>query len=412
MSSIGAAGAPSGGALTNKGNAGSNALSVSALAAETVTAPTGLRSTVSTTTSITLVWSPSTSTAGTIARYEIYNGAALAGTSTTTTYRVMGLTADQAYTFSVKAVDSAGNISASSSSVTVYAVADANEPDNTAATALPINYGTLYFSMISSSTDVDYYKFTALSSVNHVTVSVPSIKNYDVILYDSAMNVVASGTKPTGEWEEVTFPVTPGNVYYIKVLGVSGQYMTAIYQLYLSQVVKQYVYNSPGQLLQTYVQKGLYRHQTDMLYDSNGNLTRKLMSKQILGYRDMDTSPAYSPFDNAGYSGLIGLDANNRSVSVDLGSSRGIAKAELTDSDNTTRLSQGNYVIYKSNDNITYTAVTGWLFSASVVNGRMVHAFTFNGLSARYLRITTNFADASPTFYIKLQDDMKLYLNS
>ncbi|MBK9224709.1 MAG: fibronectin type III domain-containing protein [Flavobacterium sp.] len=50
--------------------------------------------------------------------YDVYQELALKGSTTTaTTFAVSGLSASTAYTFSVKAKDAAGNISASSNTV-------------------------------------------------------------------------------------------------------------------------------------------------------------------------------------------------------------------------------------------------------------------------------------------------------
>ncbi|MGO4537908.1 fibronectin type III domain-containing protein [Paenibacillus sp. 2TAB19] len=83
------------------------------------TAPTGLTSTSTTASSVSLSWTASTDNVG-VTGYEIYNGSSLAGTTTgATTYTVTGLSASTAYSFTVKAKDAAGNVSAASSSVNV-----------------------------------------------------------------------------------------------------------------------------------------------------------------------------------------------------------------------------------------------------------------------------------------------------
>jgi hypothetical protein len=55
--------------------------------------------------------------------YDIYEGTTLKGSSTSTTYTVTGLTALTAYTFTVKAKDAAGNVSAASNAVNVTTTA-------------------------------------------------------------------------------------------------------------------------------------------------------------------------------------------------------------------------------------------------------------------------------------------------
>lgn len=64
-------------------------------------------------------WAASTDNVG-VTGYRVYNGSTLAGTvsGTTLTYTASGLAADTSYTFTVRAVDAAGNESAASNAVT------------------------------------------------------------------------------------------------------------------------------------------------------------------------------------------------------------------------------------------------------------------------------------------------------
>ncbi|MUG65474.1 MULTISPECIES: lytic polysaccharide monooxygenase [Paenibacillus] len=78
-------------------------------------APTGLTSTARTNSSISLAWNASSGAA----RYEVYRGGSLVGTSTSTSYTDSGLTAGTSYTYTVVAVNSAGSKSAASAPLTV-----------------------------------------------------------------------------------------------------------------------------------------------------------------------------------------------------------------------------------------------------------------------------------------------------
>jgi chitodextrinase len=85
------------------------------------TAPTGLTSPAKTTTTVNLSWTASTDNVG-VTGYDVYRGTTLAGSTTgasATTFQATGLTANTAYTFTVKAKDAAGNVSAASNAVTV-----------------------------------------------------------------------------------------------------------------------------------------------------------------------------------------------------------------------------------------------------------------------------------------------------
>ncbi|MBF4517094.1 M4 family metallopeptidase [Flavobacterium sp. ANB] len=85
-------------------------------------APTALAASGTTGTTTNLTWTASTDNVA-VTGYDIYQGTTLKGSSTTTSYTVTGLTPSTAYTFSVKAKDAAGNVSASSSTVNVTTTA-------------------------------------------------------------------------------------------------------------------------------------------------------------------------------------------------------------------------------------------------------------------------------------------------
>ncbi|GGU68849.1 glycosyl hydrolase family 18 protein [Lentzea flava] len=82
-------------------------------------APTGLASPTKTTRTVTLQWNASTAGSLPIAGYEVYNGSALAASSTTTSAIVTGLNPNTAYSFTVRAKDTKGTLSASSSALSV-----------------------------------------------------------------------------------------------------------------------------------------------------------------------------------------------------------------------------------------------------------------------------------------------------
>jgi chitinase len=81
-------------------------------------APANLRSTSKTATSVSLAWNASTDNVG-VTGYDVYNGATKAATVSGTSATVSGLSAKTAYSFTVKAHDAAGNVSAASGAVSV-----------------------------------------------------------------------------------------------------------------------------------------------------------------------------------------------------------------------------------------------------------------------------------------------------
>jgi regulation of enolase protein 1 (concanavalin A-like superfamily) len=83
----------------------------------TPSAPANLSASAAGTTSITLSWTASTDNVG-VTGYDIYNGANLVGSTAANSFRVNNLMANTAYSFTVKAKDAAGNISAASNTAT------------------------------------------------------------------------------------------------------------------------------------------------------------------------------------------------------------------------------------------------------------------------------------------------------
>ncbi|MRX40803.1 T9SS type A sorting domain-containing protein [Flavobacterium sp. LC2016-23] len=85
-------------------------------------APSSLAASGTTGTTTNLTWTAATDNVA-VTGYDVYQGTTLKGTVTTTSYTVTGLTASTAYTFSVKAKDAAGNVSAASNTVNVTTLA-------------------------------------------------------------------------------------------------------------------------------------------------------------------------------------------------------------------------------------------------------------------------------------------------
>jgi hypothetical protein len=80
--------------------------------------PLGLASAVKTATTASLAWQASTDNVG-VTGYDVYRGATLAGSTTTTSFTDTGLTASTAYAYAVRAEDAAGNVSAASTALSV-----------------------------------------------------------------------------------------------------------------------------------------------------------------------------------------------------------------------------------------------------------------------------------------------------
>lgn len=85
---------------------------------EPPTVPSGLIASNTSSSSVTLSWTASTDNVG-VTAYEILSGTTVVGSATTTSLLVTGLAPDTPYSFSVRARDATGNVSAASTPVAV-----------------------------------------------------------------------------------------------------------------------------------------------------------------------------------------------------------------------------------------------------------------------------------------------------
>ncbi len=84
-------------------------------------APANLRSTGATSTTASLAWNAATDNIG-VTGYDVYKDGVFLASVTGTTYTATGLTVNTSYSFTVKAKDAAGNVSAASTAVQVSTV--------------------------------------------------------------------------------------------------------------------------------------------------------------------------------------------------------------------------------------------------------------------------------------------------
>jgi len=115
-------------------------------------APTGLKVTATTSTTVSLSWTASSGATG----YKVLRGGTVIGTTTGTTYTDTGLTASTSYTYTVEADNSAGT-SAASSSVTATTAAASTAPNApTGLTVGTVTTTTVPLSWTASTTSGSY----------------------------------------------------------------------------------------------------------------------------------------------------------------------------------------------------------------------------------------------------------------
>jgi subtilisin family serine protease len=117
-------------------------------------------------------------------------------------------------------------------------ITDTYEPNDSRSSATSASTGRSYISYISSSSDEDYFKFTAgTTGTMSAQLYVPSNKDYDFYIYPAnSSSHIAAGRKGAGQTENEEFSVTANTVYYIKVIGFGGAYSSSRYTLNLGLI--------------------------------------------------------------------------------------------------------------------------------------------------------------------------------
>jgi bacillolysin len=150
--------------------------------------PTNLAASGTTSTSTNLAWTASTDNVG-VTGYNVYQGTTLKGTATGTSAAITGLTAATTYTFSVKAKDAAGNLSASSNTV------------NVTTTGTTVTYCTSKGNNVAS----EYIDYVSIGGISNTTGANAGYGNFTNLAgnlpYGSNTIVFSAGFKGTAYTE-------------------------------------------------------------------------------------------------------------------------------------------------------------------------------------------------------------------
>ena len=162
--------------------------------------PTGLAAPTLTMNGVGLMWSASIDNVATTG-YRIYRNGVQVGTSTATNFTSTGLQPNTAYTFSVAAVDAAGNVSAQSTAISARTLADTQAPQAPGPITSPSQFITAITLTWTASTDnvqvTGYRVFRngtqvgspATASFNDQGLTPNTSYSYTVVAVDSSNNV-------------------------------------------------------------------------------------------------------------------------------------------------------------------------------------------------------------------------------
>ncbi len=190
----------------------------------------GLTTTNVTGNSATLSWSPLASGVSYNAEYKLStsNGWLIAATGLTIpSYTIEGLKPGTTYDWRVVVnctVSTQGGYAQSSfTTLAIPTCNDVYEPNNASNQATPLVLENTISALVSSSTDIDWFKVTIPGSSNFVLAVSLSNPPADYDLYVYNKNLVQVGSSTTAGNEVVQVNVRGKNlVYYIKVIGKGG----------------------------------------------------------------------------------------------------------------------------------------------------------------------------------------------
>src|SRR6185503_9181296 len=181
--------------------------------------PAGVTATPTSSSHIELAWPASSDNVG-VASYDVYQGTVLIGSPKLPSYTAINLLEAHSYTFTVKAKDASGNVSAASVAVTAttFDVTKPVKPDGLVATPKSSTAIDLAWAPSSDNVAVTGYKVyrgtTQIASTTGTTWSDSGLLEakaytYTVAAYDAAGNVSAQSRSATATTKDVTAPSTP-----------------------------------------------------------------------------------------------------------------------------------------------------------------------------------------------------------
>jgi chitodextrinase len=153
------------------------------------TAPTNLTAAAASSSQINLSWTASTDNVG-VTGYDIYRNGTLVGSSTSTSYSDMGLTASTSYSYYVKAKDAAGNVSAASSTASATTQAGSGgtytalNRTGWTATSNPTS-GDVAANLLDGSMSTRWSTGTTMVSGQYFIVDMQAAKNFNRVVMDS-----------------------------------------------------------------------------------------------------------------------------------------------------------------------------------------------------------------------------------
>lgn len=207
------------------------------------TAPGSLTTSSITTTSATLNWGAVTGATGYDLQYKRSVDSVwvtLLSNTALRTYNLTGLTAATTYNWRVRAlcnIFSSNYTQANFTTTSPVVCTDSYESNNTSGTAKSVALNRDINATIGSLTDVDWFTFTTgNNSSTNVRVRLFNLsRDYDIYLYNSSLQLLASGVKTGTTNDTVVFNTTLRKAkYFVRIIAKNGE--SDIYTCYRFRV--------------------------------------------------------------------------------------------------------------------------------------------------------------------------------
>jgi hypothetical protein len=186
---------------------------------------TGLFAASYSSTTASLGWAASTGAVSYNVQYR-KTGTTIWTTTTTTTNNVnlSGLLPSTVYEYQVQTVCASG-ISSYTTSTNFATIAssgcsDVYEPNNTSGTSKTIPTNIAIAGLINTAADADWYDFRTTAPNTNVKINLSNLAaDYDVVLYDSLLNVIGVASSASTTAEQIIANTTLARKYFVKVNG-------------------------------------------------------------------------------------------------------------------------------------------------------------------------------------------------
>jgi hypothetical protein len=203
-------------------------------------APTTLAASSIGTTTANLSWAAATGASNYTLQYKkstvtTWTSVTVTGTSSA----LSGLSSATTYNWQVRANCTSGSsaYAVGSNFTTLTTCTDSYESNNTLSAAKSITVNSNINALISSSTDIDWFKFSNTSTAKNIRVTLNNLPaDYDLRLYNSAGTVLYSSENGGTTSEVITYNNAPVATYYVRVIGYNGAFnSSACYRINASR---------------------------------------------------------------------------------------------------------------------------------------------------------------------------------